>query len=125
MNKNNRLPYAATLLAVGLLVNGCNNNAPNGEHTETPSSKQQSAPLVDQLPPDTHLVTLSVDGMHCDACAAGIQKELRSVEGVRDAEVSFAAKTAWVAVDDGSELTEQEVAATITKLGFSTTQPSS
>ena len=43
--------------------------------------------------------TLPVTGMTCAACAARIEKNLRRVEGVRDANVNFATGRATVAFD--------------------------
>jgi len=45
-------------------------------------------------------VTLSVDNMFCNACPIMVKKSLMSVEGVKNAEVSFEEKRAVVTFDD-------------------------
>ncbi|MBK8002108.1 MAG: cation transporter [Verrucomicrobia bacterium] len=44
-------------------------------------------------------VTLKVTGMTCDKCAAGVQKALKKVDGVKAAEVSLDKEQAVVTVD--------------------------
>ncbi len=44
-------------------------------------------------------VTLAIGGMHCAACAQTIEKALRRVTGVAEANVNFAAETARVIFD--------------------------
>jgi len=48
----------------------------------------------------TRTVTIRVEGMHCQNCAASLQKKLKSTEGVQDVRVSFEKKEAWVKFDD-------------------------
>lgn len=45
-------------------------------------------------------VTLSILGMHCDHCAANLEKALLAEDGVKKAKVSFATKTADVIYDE-------------------------
>ncbi|GAG23965.1 unnamed protein product, partial [marine sediment metagenome] len=44
-------------------------------------------------------VTLAIGGMHCAACAQTIEKALRRVPGVVEANVNFTAETARVTFD--------------------------
>ncbi len=44
-------------------------------------------------------VTLAIGGMHCAACAQTIEKALRRVKGVVEANVNFATETARVTFD--------------------------
>ncbi len=46
-----------------------------------------------------HSVTLEITGMHCAACAQSVEKALRRVAGVVEANVNFAAETARVTFD--------------------------
>ncbi|HET9869662.1 MAG TPA: cation transporter, partial [bacterium] len=48
-----------------------------------------------------HPLILSVSGMTCASCAARIEKRLRQVPGVREANVNFAAQKAYVALEPG------------------------
>ena len=46
-------------------------------------------------------VTLKIDGMHCDGCAARIEGLLRRAPGVREASVSFADGAGRITFSDG------------------------
>lgn len=48
----------------------------------------------------TRTVTIRIEGMHCQNCAASVQKKLKATAGVQDVRVSFAKKEAWVKFDD-------------------------
>ena len=61
-------------------------------------------------------VTLKVEGMHCDSCAAKIQALLEGNGGVRKAAVSFKDGEARVLYDPQS-VTEEQLTATIEKGG--------
>jgi len=45
-------------------------------------------------------VSLDIQGMHCSSCAALIEKSLKKVDGVKEANVNFAAEKASVLVDE-------------------------
>ena len=45
-------------------------------------------------------IKMKIDGMHCDMCAANLQRELKLVDGVKKADVSFAEKRATVVYDE-------------------------
>jgi copper chaperone CopZ len=48
----------------------------------------------------TRTVTIRIEGMHCQNCAASVEKKLKATAGVRAARVSFEKKEAWVKFDD-------------------------
>ncbi|MFN8125221.1 MAG: heavy metal translocating P-type ATPase [Candidatus Nanopelagicales bacterium] len=60
---------------------------------------------------------LDIDGMSCASCAARIQKKVARIDGVSDATVNFATKTARVTMDDQVCSTD-EVLRTIDGLGY-------
>ncbi len=62
-------------------------------------------------------VTLAVENMDCAACPAIVKKVLMGVEGVKDARVSFADKTATVSFDD-AKTTPAALAEATTKAGY-------
>ncbi len=62
-------------------------------------------------------VTLKVEGMHCDGCAATMQALLERTGGVRKVAVSFKDGEARVLYDPRS-VTEEQLTATIEKGGF-------
>ena len=76
-------------------------------------------PLVAEA--GARLYQLNVEGMHCQGCGDFIAKKLGEVPGVKQARASFARKTAWVLVDEGSPTNasqlEQAVVATGYKVG--------
>ncbi|WP_050697246.1 MULTISPECIES: cation transporter [Eubacteriales] len=45
-------------------------------------------------------VTLSILGMHCEHCAANLERALLAADGVKKAKVSFANKAAEVTYDE-------------------------
>ena len=47
----------------------------------------------------TARTTLPISGMSCAACAARIERKLRALEGVSDAQVNLAAHTALITHD--------------------------
>jgi len=48
----------------------------------------------------TRTVTIRVEGMHCQNCAASLEKKLKATAGVRAVRVSFEKKEAWIKYDD-------------------------
>lgn len=60
---------------------------------------------------DDSKVTLNITGMTCDKCAAGVQKALKKVDGVKAAEVSLDKNQAVVTVDATKVKTGQLIAA--------------
>ena len=67
-----------------------------------------------------HSVTLKVEGMHCNGCAATIQALIERNGGVRKAAVSFSDGEARVLYDPQS-VTEEQLTATIEEGGFRVT----
>ncbi len=113
-----RMTIGAALLAGALAtVTACRESEsppPSGDAGTTPAKTEraeQATPLVAE--PGAELVTLSVTGMHCDACAQTIQEHLAKMNGVRKARVSFPAKTAWVLVEPSGPTTDQLVAGVV------------
>ncbi len=64
-----------------------------------------------------HSVTLKLEGMHCDGCAATIQALIERTGGVQRAAVSFRDGEARVLFDRRA-LTEAQLTAAIEKAGF-------
>ncbi len=68
----------------------------------------------------TGQVTLTVSGMSCGGCAAGVQRILLQGPGVREAQVSFAAGQATVEYDP-AQTDPQALAALVTAAGYRVT----
>ncbi|MBA2540142.1 MAG: heavy-metal-associated domain-containing protein [Deltaproteobacteria bacterium] len=62
-------------------------------------------------------VTIPVDGMACDSCAARIGRSLVGIDGVLDVDVRFETKRAVIQYD-GRKLEPKHLAAAIRGLGF-------
>ena len=65
----------------------------------------------------TGQVTLSVGGMSCGGCAAGVQRTLNQTPGVREAKVTFATGQATVEYDP-AQTNPQELAAVVAAAGY-------
>ena len=63
--------------------------------------------------------TVKVYGMTCQACANGVAGSLKSLKGVKSADVSVKDAQAVVTYDDG-QVTVDEIKRQIEKSGFST-----
>jgi copper chaperone CopZ len=80
---------------------------------------------VDQKPQKDVLmksVTIPVEGMACDSCAARIRKNLARIDGVLDASVSFDDKRAVIQYD-AHKLEPKRLVAAISGLGFKAGAP--
>jgi len=53
-----------------------------------------------ERPKGINRISLDIEGMHCSSCAAIIEKSLSKVDGVKDANVNFAAEKASVVMDE-------------------------
>ncbi|MGD9732405.1 MAG: heavy metal translocating P-type ATPase [Desulfamplus sp.] len=62
-------------------------------------------------------VTLPITGMNCVNCAANIQRNVSSLNGVKNADVNFAVEQAVISFNP-KEITLEEIAAKIDDLGF-------
>ena len=70
------------------------------------------------LPAPTEITrVVAIDGMHCAACASKVESAARSVAGVRDASVSFAAKKLRVSFDP-TRVDLSAINARVTRAGF-------
>lgn len=65
----------------------------------------------------TERVTIAVEGMYCDGCAAGIKAMLKRTAGVLSADVSYEKKEAVVEYDS-QKITPEKIAEAINNLGY-------
>jgi copper chaperone CopZ len=88
---------------------------------EAPKPASQPAVPVDQplaALPGTVLYQYAVEGMHCQGCADTITKHVQTLPGVKQVRVSFARKTAWVMVEDGSPTSSAQIEQTVMTTGY-------
>jgi copper chaperone CopZ len=62
----------------------------------------------------TKVTTLHIDGMTCGACATAVKHVLKSLDGVKDAQVSYQEKKGVVTYDP-AKLTPEKIAQTVSK----------
>lgn len=62
-------------------------------------------------------VTIRIEGMHCQNCAASVEKKLKATAGVQAVRVSFEKKEAWVKYDD-RRITVAQIREVINSTGY-------
>ncbi len=67
----------------------------------------------------TPIYALQVDGLACPFCAFGIEKQLNTIEGVRDTAVDLAQGVVIVSMTEGSTLAEEVAREKVKNAGFS------
>lgn len=63
-------------------------------------------------------IKIGIDGMHCAACSARVEKALGSLEGVKAAHVNLALEEASLEVEPG-RVSKEQIEKTVVSLGFS------
>ena len=64
-----------------------------------------------------HRISLDIEGMHCSSCAAIIEKSIKKVNGVKEANVNFAAEKASILVDE-SVAKKEDLIKAVEKAGY-------
>ena len=67
--------------------------------------------------------TFDIGGMHCGACATGIQMYLANTDGVKEVHVDYNAKKAEVEYDE-TKVNDKKISDTVSELGY-TAKPTS
>jgi mercuric ion binding protein len=60
-------------------------------------------------------VVLEIEGMTCNLCTLAVKKSLSGIVGVKDAEISYKEKKAWLTVDES--VTDETLAEAVQKAG--------
>jgi len=68
----------------------------------------------------TQKIDINVEGMHCGACATGIQMVSEGLDGVTSAFVDYDKKTGTIEFDD-EKIKQDEIFSEIGKLGYTAT----
>lgn len=58
-----------------------------------------NSPITEDVSNNIHETTLAVEGMTCTSCALGVEYQLKQVEGVIDAKISYKEKGGYVKYD--------------------------
>lgn len=59
---------------------------------------------------------LSIEGMHCASCASNIEKSLKKVSGVKEANISLMLKKGTIEAEDS--VSEDELKKAVSKVGY-------
>ncbi len=59
---------------------------------------------------------LTIEGMHCSSCASNVEKSLKKVSGVKEANVSLMLKKGSVECED--EVSEEELKKAVARAGY-------
>jgi copper chaperone CopZ len=62
-------------------------------------------------------IEMKIDGMHCGACATGIQMLTSSMDGVKEVFVDYEAKKGTFEFDE-TKVTKDQIVASIKELGY-------
>ncbi|WP_396173284.1 cation transporter [Flavobacterium sp.] len=90
----------AAIALTSIVMVSCKNENPKEEATVTTEQTQDQ-------PAQLATASFSIEGMHCEVgCAGVIQKKLAKLEGVQDAKVDFAGKTATITYDANKQTPE-------------------
>ncbi len=114
------IAWAIAWMLAGAMV-GCGPGRQEAKPPPDPSTTTGAFEVGDEplvAAGDETLMTLTIEGMHCEGCASGIGRTLAGMLGVRKARVSFAHRTAWLLADRDQEPQTAAVVAALAKLGY-------
>jgi len=63
-------------------------------------------------------IKLSIQGMHCGACASNVERALKKIKGVKEAVVSLMTNKAFV---EGENINKDELKKAVEKVGYKVT----
>ncbi|PIY69151.1 heavy metal translocating P-type ATPase, partial [Candidatus Roizmanbacteria bacterium CG_4_10_14_0_8_um_filter_39_9] len=87
---------------------------------ESPESHTTSDVVIQKSENVQKRVSLSLSGMHCTSCALIIEKSLKKIPGVKDANVNFSAEKALITYDESTTNKESFLDA-VKRTGYSAT----
>jgi copper chaperone CopZ len=59
---------------------------------------------------------LTIEGMHCAACASNIEKSIKKISGVKEVNVSVMTKKGFVEAEDS--VSEDQIKKAVEKVGY-------
>ncbi len=110
--KKAQISYDPSEISTGKFIETVANTGYKASKIEPNISGPASAPSVAKS-----TVIMKIDGMTCEACAAGLEGALKQVSGVSSAVVSFKENQATVSYDTKS-VTPDQLAQAVTESGF-------
>ncbi|MBI2042831.1 heavy-metal-associated domain-containing protein [Candidatus Pacearchaeota archaeon] len=64
-------------------------------------------------------IKLKIEGMHCASCASNIEKSLKKISGIKEANVSLMMKKGFVEVE--KEISDEELEKAVARTGYKLT----
>src|SRR3989344_5249954 len=61
--------------------------------------------------------TIRLEGMHCASCATNIEKSLKKIKGIKDANVNLVAKKGFIEIEDNFNISDEELKKAVSKVG--------
>ncbi len=92
-------------------------NPPRTQPSQTQALAMAATPATIESNSKSRKISLSLSGMHCASCAGIIERSLKKVSGVAQANVNFAAEKA-VIVFDNSQTKIPDLIAAVKKVGY-------
>ncbi len=89
----------------------------------TPHLGTGLARAAETAPSGPSTVALHIEGMTCPSCKVAVRAALKKVDGVTDAKVDVAAKSATVNYDS-TKVTPQQLVDAVNRLGYEASLPS-
>ena len=93
----------SAVLAGTLVLTGC-------------AKEEDDASATIQQASNPSVIEYTVEGMHCDGCAAGLQEDIAAIAGVTSCEVDFDSSSATVHVDNAA--VAEEVVKTVKDMEY-------
>ena len=66
-------------------------------------------------------IKLTIQGMHCSSCASNIEKSLKKISGVKEANVSLMTKKGIVEIEEGKNISDDELKKAVARVGYKLT----
>ena len=63
-------------------------------------------------------IKLTIQGMHCSSCASNIEKSLKKIQGVKEANVSLLLKKGTVELEENSNVSDEELKKAVARVGY-------
>jgi len=63
-------------------------------------------------------IKLTIHGMHCASCANNIEKSLKKIPGIKEANVSLMTKKGILEIEENSNISDEEFKKAVAKVGY-------
>ncbi len=63
-------------------------------------------------------VKLKIEGMHCASCASNIERSLKKLPGIKEANVSLMTKKGIVELKESADVSDEELKNAVARTGY-------